>query len=99
MENKKIISVGKFFFWLSFILGNICLFGYIISNDNQFAIGGYLLLMFGSIINLFVIVCLVVYGLINKSQLKFCVRASTIICINIPVAIIYFYIGTSLLNL
>jgi hypothetical protein len=99
MENKKIISVGKFFFWLSFILGSICLFGYIISKDNQFAIGGYLLFMFGSIINLFVIVCLVVYGLINKSELKFCMRASTIMCINIPVVIIYFYIGTSLLNL
>jgi hypothetical protein len=99
MENKKIISVGKFFFWLSFVLGNICLLGYIISKSNQFAIGGYLLLVFGSIINLVVILYLVIYGLINKSQLKFCMRASTIICINNPIAIIYFYIGTSLLNL
>ncbi|WPO83287.1 hypothetical protein SD427_02765 [Chryseobacterium sp. JJR-5R] len=99
MDNKQIMSVGKFFFWLSFILGNICLFGYIVSENDQFAIGGYLLLIFGTVINLSVILGLVIYGLINKSQFKICMKASMIISINIPVAVLYFYIGTSLLNL
>ncbi len=99
MDNKKIISIGKFFFWLPFILGNICLLGYIISKNDQFAEGGFLLLMYGTIINLLVILGLVVYGLINTAQLKICVKASMIMCINIPFAMIYFCIGISLLNL
>lgn len=93
------MSVGKFFFWLSFILGNICLFGYIVSGNDHFAVGGYLLLIFGTVINLSVILGLVIYGLINTSQLKICMEASMVISINIPVAILYFHIGTSLLNL
>lgn len=99
MNNKNIISIGKFFFWLSFIPGNISLFGYIVLRNDKFALGGYLLLIFGTLINLSAILSLVVYGLINKSQLKTCMKASAIICINIPVAIIYFYIGISLLNI
>ncbi len=99
MNNNNIISIGKFFFWLSFILGNICLFGYLVFGNDEFAAGGYLLIIFGTVINLSAIVGLMMYGLINKSQLKMCMKASTIICINIPVAIIYFYIGISLLNI
>jgi hypothetical protein len=99
MNKKAIVNTGKLFFWISFILGNICLFGYMISKNDQFVAGGYLLLIFGTIINLLAILILMIYGLINKSQLKNCMKASMIICINIPIAIIYFYIGISLLNL
>lgn len=99
MNEKTIINTGRLFFWTSFILGNICLFGYIISKNDQFVAGGYLLLIFGTIINLLAIFILVIYGIINKPQLKNCMKASMIISINIPIAIIYFYIGISLLNL
>ena len=98
MKNKNILNVGKFFFWLSFILGNICLFGYIMSKNDSFANSGFTLLQFAIPINLFVILCLLISALLNKSQLKTCVKASLIICINIPIAILYFYIGLSLLN-
>ncbi|KQM50213.1 hypothetical protein ASE55_08935 [Chryseobacterium sp. Leaf201] len=99
MKEKNILLIGKSFFWISFLLGNICLFGYVITKNDAFAMCGYLLLIFGTIINLLVILCLVIYGLINKSQLKICMKASMIICINIPIAIIYFYVGISLLNI
>ena len=47
MENFKILHIGKFLFWLSFILGNVCLFGYIFSREGAFQVGGFLLLMYG----------------------------------------------------
>lgn len=98
MKNKDIINVGKLFFWLSFILGNICLFGYLITKNDEFAAAGCFVLIFGTLINLLIILVLMVFGLINKSQLKICMKASLIICINIPIAVLYFYIGLSLLN-
>lgn len=99
MENKKIIFLGKLLFWTFFILGNISLFGFIITNKTDFALGGYVLLVFGSVINLLVIAFLVVYGLFNKSQLRICLQSSAIICINIPIAVLYYFIGISLLNI
>lgn len=99
MNNKKIILVGKSFFWSFFIMGNICLFGYLISKNDQFAAGGYLLLILGTIVNLLAISGLAIYGLVHKSQRNACKNASMIICMNIPIAIIYYYIGISLLNI
>jgi LIVCS family branched-chain amino acid:cation transporter len=98
MKNENILITGKLFFWLSFILGNICLFGYLITKDDQFAAGGYLLIILGTIINLLIILGLISYGLINKAQLKICIKASLIICINIPIAILYFYLGIFLMG-
>ena len=99
MNNKKIILVGKSFFWSFFMMGNICLFGYLISKNDDFAAGGYLLLILGTIINLLAISGLMIYGFIHRSKLKACKNASMIICLNIPIAIIYFFIGISLLKI
>jgi LIVCS family branched-chain amino acid:cation transporter len=98
MKNENILTIGKFFFWLSFTLGNIYLFGYLISQNECFAFYGFMLLIFGSIINLLVVIGLMIYGVIIKSQLNVCMKASIIICINIPIAILYYFIGISLLN-
>lgn len=98
MKNEDIINIGKSFFWLSFLLGNICLFGYLITKIEAFASYGFMLLLFAAPVNLFVILCLLIYGIVNKPQFKICMKASLIICINIPVAILYFFIGLSLLN-
>lgn len=98
MENSKILNIGKSFFWLSFILGNICLFGYIFSGDEGFAIGGYMLLIFGSIINLITFFGLMIYGLINPIYKSESIKSAMILLINIPFAILYFFIGTSILK-
>lgn len=98
MENFKIIHIGKSLFWLSFMLGNICLFGYIFSGDEAFAIGGYLLLIFGTIINLLVFFGLMIYGFLNPKSKNESIKSAMILLINIPFAILYFYIGTSILK-
>lgn len=98
MNEKEIINTGKTFFWLSFFLGNVCLFGYLLSKNDQFAFGGFLVLIFGTLINFLIVLGLLIYGSIYKSKLKFCIRASLIMCINIPFAILYYFIGASLLN-
>lgn len=98
MKNKDIITVGKISFWLFFILGNICLFGYLVTKIEAFASYGFVLLLFAAPVNLIVIVILIIYGLFNKYYLKDCIKASLIICINIPIAILYFYLGVFLMD-
>lgn len=98
MKNKDIITVGKISFWLFFILGNICLFGYLATKIEAFASYGFVLLLFAAPVNLIVIAILIIYGLFNKYYLKDCIKASLIICINIPIAILYFYLGVFLMD-
>ena len=98
MENFTIKNIGKFFFWLSFILGNICLFGQILTDNDNFAFAGFMLLIFGSVINLLVIFGLLIYGFSKKEYLKDCKKAILIILINIPIAFIYAWIGLSLIG-
>ncbi|UFH31133.1 hypothetical protein LNP04_14265 [Chryseobacterium sp. C-71] len=99
MKNSIIKNIGNYTFTLFFLLGNVCLFGYLITKVDAFAASGFTLLQFAIPINLFVILCLLIYGLFRKPKLKICMKASLIICINIPIAVLYFYIGLSLLNL
>lgn len=98
MKNKDIITVGKIIFWLFFILGNICLLGYMVTKIEAFASYGFILLLFATPVNLVVITILIIYGFIYKLHLKECMKASLIICINIPVAILYFYVGIFLMD-
>ena len=98
MKNKDIITGGKISFWLFFILGNICLFGYLVTKIEAFASYGFVLLLFAAPVNLIVIAILIIYGLFNKYYLKDCIKASLIICINIPIAILYFYLGVFLMD-
>lgn len=98
MKNKDIINIGKFTFLTFLILGNICLFGYLIFKNDLFAAWGLTLLQFATPINLFIILCLLIYGFFRKIHLKECMKASLIICINIPIAILYFYLGLYLMG-
>lgn len=98
MKDSTIINIGKYTFLFFLILGNICLFGYLIFKIEAFAVYGFVLLLFAVPINLVVIAFLLIYGFFNKSQFNICTRASTIICINIPITILYYFIGISLLN-
>ena len=97
MENFKIINIGKALFWLSFILGNICLFGYFLTKDHLFAIGGYLLLISGTIVNSIAFLVFIFYGFTYPEQSKESFRAAFILLINIPIAILYASIGITYL--
>ncbi|WP_426275932.1 hypothetical protein ACN9MN_14195 [Chryseobacterium sp. S-02] len=98
MKNESVVYFGKSVFGLFFALGNICLLGYLITKNEDFASYGFTLLQFATPVNLLVIVCLLIYGLFDKSQFNVCCKASAIICINIPIAILYFFIGISILK-
>lgn len=97
MKDQNILMIGRSVFWVFFLLGNICLFGYLITNHVEFALAGYLLLMFGSIINILMIIGLLIYGFLNKSKLNSCYRSTGIILINIPIAILYAVIGINII--
>ena len=98
MKNKDIINIGKFTFLTFLILGNICLIGYMIAKIEAFAYYGFVLLLFATPVNLVVIIILIIYGIIHQSFLKDCIKASLIICFNIPIAILYFYLGMFLMD-
>lgn len=93
MKNESIIYFSKCVFGLFFLLGNICLFGNLITGHVDFAIYGYLLLIFGSVCNLLIVSGIMVYGCMNVNQIRVCCKASLIICINIPIAVLYAFIG------
>ncbi|AZA82006.1 hypothetical protein C1637_24430 [Chryseobacterium lactis] len=97
MKDQEIINLGKSIFGLCFLLGSICLFGFIITRFNEFAFGGYVLLGFGTVINVLIVFGLLIYGAINTRQLNVCLKAVGIIAINIPIAILYAIIGINLL--
>ena len=97
INNLTIIHIGKSLFWLSFLLGNICLFGYLISNELFFAIGGYFLLIFGSSVNLLAFVSLILYGVFNRNQYEESMKSALILLINIPIASLYTWIGLSII--
>lgn len=44
MKDQHILLIGKSAFGVSFLFGNICLFGYIITKNEEFAAGGFCLL-------------------------------------------------------
>ncbi|GGP05642.1 hypothetical protein GCM10010992_22540 [Cloacibacterium rupense] len=97
MKIFTIKNIGKLFFWLSFILGSICLFGYVFTKDIQFAIAGYFLLIYGGIINLMVFVVLIIAAFFNIEKKEDYVKSAYILLINIPIAILYAWIGLSII--
>ena len=98
MKLFTIKNIGKFFFWISFILGSICLFGQIITDNDNFAFAGFMLLIFGGIINLIVILVLLIYGFSKKEYFEDCKKSILMILINLPIAIFYAWIGLSLIG-
>lgn len=97
MKNLQIINSAKLMFWLSFIIGNVALFGYILFRAEEFAIFGFLFLYIATLINTIVIIGLLIYGFIRKEYLPDCFKATAILLINIPIAIVYAWIGLEIL--
>lgn len=96
MKDHEIINFGKYLFVLFFVLGNICLFGYLITRNSAFAVGGYMLLIVGTFINLLFVIGLLIYGIAKQPKLDACLKAICLLMINIPVAFLYAFIGLNL---
>lgn len=92
MKDQDIINLSKSVFGLCFTIGSICLLGGLFKQE-EFAIAGYLLLIFATPINLLLVLSLLIGGLINKHRFKTCVKAIGILSINIPIAVLYTVIG------
>ncbi|MFC3160631.1 hypothetical protein ACFOEQ_21100 [Chryseobacterium arachidis] len=69
MDEKTIINIGRVFFWTSFLLGNICLFGYIFTKNDSFVEGGLLVVGWGFAVNLSAVLLLIfMESSINQSS-------------------------------
>jgi len=97
MKDHQIINIGKYIFGLCFMLGNICLFGYLITRNDGFVACGYMLLTWGTIVNLLFVIGLLIYGIASQSKLKACLKAIGLLLINIPLAYLYVLIGINLI--
>ncbi|CAH0288102.1 hypothetical protein MP478_21115 [Chryseobacterium sp. WG14] len=93
MKDQNILKLGKAGFGLSFLAGNTCLFGYLITKNFWFADSGFLLLVYGTVVNLMIVSGLLIYGAIRKAKRTTCFQSVGILLINIPIAIIYTMIG------
>ncbi|AZB35240.1 MULTISPECIES: hypothetical protein [Chryseobacterium] len=92
MKDREIINLSKSVFGLCFTIGSICLLGGLFKQES-FAIAGYLLLIFATPVNLLFVLFFLIFGFVNRSRLKICVKAIGILSINIPIAVLYAAIG------
>jgi LIVCS family branched-chain amino acid:cation transporter len=98
MENSEMENIGKSFFWGSFIIGSICLFGYMITKWEGFVGGGIFLLTVGVVVNLMVAISLLLYGAFNPRYLDSCVRSVCLMLVNIPIGVLYAFIGINIIH-
>jgi LIVCS family branched-chain amino acid:cation transporter len=98
IKDQEILYLGKSLFALCLVLGSMCLIGYLTTRMEEFAIGGYMLLVFGAFLNILVILGLLIYGCVYRSRLNECLKAIGILLINIPIAILYTAIGLNSLH-
>jgi len=70
MKNESIIYFGKCVFGLFLVLGSICLFGNFLTKNDEFAIAGFFLLIYGTVVNLALVFALLVYGIVEKKPTK-----------------------------
>lgn len=89
MKDQNILHLGKFVFWLFFLTGNICFFGYMITREFWFADSGFVLVTYGTVFNVIILFLLLGYGTIEKAKRKVCFQSAGILLINIPFAVLY----------
>jgi LIVCS family branched-chain amino acid:cation transporter len=97
IKDKDIIDTGKVIFGGSLLLGSICLFGYMLTRNEDFENAGFILLVLGSAVNLIVVFGLLVYGFCNKAKMEACVYTAITLLTLIPIAILYAVIGICIL--
>ncbi|MDR1730122.1 MAG: hypothetical protein LBR52_05615 [Prevotellaceae bacterium] len=109
MNGTLPLKIGKYTFGVSFILGNLFLFGFLFGVAIQdkkmaecFALMGFLYVYYvAGIANVIISLGLLVYGIFltaNKEKQKQSFIGIAVMMANIPLAIIYMIVGFSLLN-
>ncbi len=105
MKNINPLKIGKYTCWISFIIGNIFMFGFLLGwaiecdyIANYCAVGGYLYLYAATVVNLIILFALLTWGVAKVEMRKQCFTAIAILLINIPLAILYACTGLGLLG-
>lgn len=97
MTQLQILPVAKYAFWISFLSGNICLFGYLFSGSFEFATAGFLLLFVATIVNLIILLGFATYAITGKKEIKECRDSALLLIVNIPFAVLYAWIGLQII--
>ncbi|MCL2327432.1 MAG: hypothetical protein FWC39_02835 [Bacteroidetes bacterium] len=103
MKNLNPLKIGKYTFWVSFIIGNIFMFGHLLDvaiNNHatyRLAIGGYMYLFVAAAANLIILFALLIWGIVDVEKRKQCFKGIAMLLINIPLAFVYAIIALELL--
>jgi len=100
MKNANPLKIAKYTFVVSFIIGNLFLFGFLFgvaikNNDiaGYSAVCGCYYLCVATAINLAILLALLIWGIIDVEKRKHCFKGIGIMFINIPLAALYTFIG------
>ena len=96
MKNLDTLKIGKYTFYISFLIGSILLLGFLVCATFHFGdigwcpvILGFYYLFLASAINILIIIFLSVYCTYIKEDMKTYLKAIGYILLNIPIAALY----------
>lgn len=96
------VKLAKVIFLLCFVLGSIALFGFLLTKEESFALFGFFLLIYGTILNVFLCVLFLFMGIFDFSgdgnNYKHHFKAILILFANIPIAVLYAFLGLWLID-
>ena len=105
MKNLNPLKIGKYTFWVSFIIGNIFMFGFLFAWAIDVyviaiysAVFGYYYLYVATIVNLVILFALLFRGIVEVDKRKLYIKCISIMLINIPLAILYAFVGIFLID-
>ena len=102
MKNLNTLKIGKYTFWVSFGIGNLFLFAFLFGMTIQFvelsiisAFCGFYYLFVATAINIAILLFLFVYRIFlnDKTKRNQAFTGMVIMLINIPLVILYTFIG------
>lgn len=94
-------QILKIPFWtasISFLFGTIIMLLYLINEDDKLVVLGFLYVAVASVINLAILLAMVALSFIHREHQKAILENTATILINIPIAIIYFFIIIKQIN-
>ncbi|PIE50280.1 MAG: hypothetical protein CSA38_03520 [Flavobacteriales bacterium] len=97
MKKVEILQLGWVIFGIFFLLGNVALFGYWLTDNPEFALMGYFLLIFGTLINSMVALIFIILSYSDQENAKIWRQSALILLLNIPIALVYAYVGLIIL--
>lgn len=89
---KDLSNFGKIVALLSFLIGSILLILYIYFKSQQLITIGIYYIIIAFWINIILLVVLIIASIINSFHRKNLLKTCGIVLLNIPIAILYFYL-------